>query len=176
MISDKRQSRPTPSPTPEPASKRCVDIEGRIAEVNGVIVAARKAVESAGTAEELGRARNELDFGEIRLRALIQDRVAAEVGRLEENAEKARAAYKRESDPIPPLAKREKALEREIEDVRSELSRLQYRAAEFSREKTAAEADLRMFAVAREYPDGPDGQKLRAHMAQLRSRLEGLGT
>ena len=166
----KRETTPTPTPPP-PAVDQCAEIEVQIAETNRAIAVAKAQVDAAGTAEELAKARSEVDFAEVRAKALTEQRVNLEVARLEEVAA---AAVKRSTE----AGNRSSELARRFEQLRIDVDRAEtaYRVALHESSELFRDRHAAVVASHLHSSTAPvDQANWRAMLQQLRERLTTLG-
>jgi hypothetical protein len=157
----------------ESAHDRCERLEQQLSETQARRYVALKAVESAGSAEDLARARSDVDFLEVRAKALTQQRIDLEEDRLGEVAAEAGQRYADAAQPLSAAISELSQLQRKIAALEPEVSRRHLDSQEAFRAKHEAETAVRLFRSA---CNGIDQAKLQAHLTRLRVRLQSLGS
>jgi phage-related minor tail protein len=168
MITKRRPESEQPAPV-ERVADHCAAIEQQLRDTGVALTATRADLEKATTVEDLAKTRSQVDFLEIRCKALLTQRMDLEYDRLKEAASDAADAYRRANRFAELRTQRERlatqldAVDREIEGARIE-------AEELQRAIHAAQHAVALFTSS----SAGDPQRLEQYLYGLRTRLEQL--
>jgi|SRR5580700_1817098 chromosome segregation ATPase len=161
----------SPGTVAERISERCVNLEKQIGETAAAIADLNEKRAKAESKEIITLAA-QIEYAERAKLALRRQREDLEPARLKEVADDAGRVYADAAQRFSAVVSEFSTLERKIAELEPEVSRRQVESQEAFRAKHAAEATVRLFSSN----SAADRTRLQTHMAELRGRLESLGS
>jgi hypothetical protein len=169
LKSRSREEQPS-APAPR-ASEQCDALERQLADTHAALDIETEKLDKCGAVEELAKVRGQIDFLEIRSKALIEERFTLEPARLADLQAEAAEKSAKASAHMGAVSREFDELDRRARQLEGDIPAARLAAQEAMRAKVALDTAVKSFGSG----NAMDRQQLQTRLAQLHGRLVGLG-